>query len=184
MVEVIIHPAHHTKWTQSLWEKAFYISWTDWASFQRRLTQTPQLYIPAAHVRGGSTDGASKKSICNLNGNVMSPWWQWISPLIDWSRQGQIGKQTYPLTSCSTSSLCSLLWRRIAEGGVAVCARVSMQERGTNSSVKMYTVNINVRTPHCGCPTLLITQTVGPSKAPFRGNGGSRGGGGRDEVST
>lgn len=56
-------------------------------------------------------DAALKKSICNLNGNVMSPWWQWISLLIDWSCQGQIGKQTYPLGSC----MCSLL--RMSPGG-------------------------------------------------------------------
>lgn len=32
--------------------------------------------------------------------------------------------------------------------------------------------------PHCDCPAQLVTQTVGPSKVPFRGDGGSRGGGG------
>jgi len=46
--------------------------------------------------------------------------------------------------------------------------------------------NANKCTPHCDHPALLVIQTVGPSKAPFRGNGGSRRGGGRgsDEDST
>lgn len=38
-------------------------------------------------------------------------------------------------------------------------------------------------TPHCDRPAQLVTQTVGPSKVPFRGDGESRGGGGSDRVS-
>lgn len=36
--------------------------------------------------------------------------------------------------------------------------------------------------PHCDCPAQLVTQAVGPSKVPFRGNGESRGGGGGGGV--
>lgn len=89
----------------------------------------------------GKKDEASKKSISNLNGNVMSPWWQWISLLINWSCQGQIGKQTYPLASCSTSSLCSLLWkgaggslRRVTMVCVCVFAHEMSRSKGDAAS--------------------------------------------------
>ena len=41
-------------------------------------THTPLLYIHAdtLALEMVMEDEALKKSICNLNGNVMSPWWQ------------------------------------------------------------------------------------------------------------
>lgn len=106
------------------------------AFFRRR---APLPYLHALHVQGKWE--ASKKSISNLNGNVMSPWWQWISLLINWSCQGQIGKQTYPLASCSTSSLCSLLWkgaggslRRVTMVCVCVFAHEMSRSKGDAAS--------------------------------------------------